>query len=137
MIAIAPAPVSTLSRNELVQEIMWNTGGAGFGICSVGNAFAQMLDEPTSEKRDLPSIVGVSGSPAVYTDTELRWLLAFSRHVTAAYDLLGYRYRRGANFVLIGKTEGGSWLRKRQSWTMGPMYSSTMLGAMRFMLKKG
>ena len=128
--------VTKLSREELIKELMWNIGGNGFGICSVANSLSWALDRPGPGKEDLPSVVLVNAPVERYTDTELRWLVAFSQYVTAKYDNRN-RWRRGANLIIIGKPErdDGYWLRKRLSWDHGPMHSKTLLDALSVMLK--
>jgi hypothetical protein len=118
-------------RQELVNELMWNSGGYGFGICEVGNAMLWAMDEPSPTKPDLKSVVAVSGPPEKYTYQELVKLVAFAKRRTAEYDRL-FTVRRGCNLIIIDKkTEFGTrWLRKRLTWNQGPMYSSTLEEAM-------
>lgn len=136
-VKVATTPVTSLSRDELIKELVWNSGGYGFGICSFAASMMWSEDRPTPEKPDFNAIVAVNTPPEKYTDAELRWLVKFSRHVTAKYDSHGHSYRRGANMIIIGRPEhpNGSWLRKRMSWTHGPMYSRTLLDALSTMIK--
>lgn len=131
---MANTPVIELSREALVEELMWNEGGNGFGICEVGNQLRWALERPGPDKPDLKSIVLVNVPAEKYTDTQLRWLVLFSRHVTAKHDEVCKR-RMGANLIVIGKEQEDRWLRKQLTWTMGPMYSKTMLSAMGVFLK--
>lgn len=107
---------------------MWSTG-SGFGVCAVGNAMMWALDRPTEDKPDWPSVVTVSGPSDKYTDAELETIIEFAKQQTAHYDEM-FKYRRGANLVVIDKEGEGRWLRKRMSWYMGPMYSPTLSEAL-------
>ncbi len=125
---VSDTDIATMDRKDLIAELMWNSGGTGFGICTVGNQLMWALDQPGPNKPDLPSIVAVSGKADEYTDDELRELVAFSRKQTARYDEM-FGIRRGANLICVGKEPSGSWLRKRLSWECGPMYSKTLAEA--------
>lgn len=123
-----------LSRQEMIDKLEWNSGGYGFGVCSFANSMLWAMDTPSSEKSDLKSIVAVSGPPKKYSDEELEKIVAFSERVTARYDKM-FRYRRGANLILLDKPSfaDGKWMRKKLSWTEGPMYSDTLSEAIAFM----
>ena len=125
-----------LSREEMIGKLQWNDGGYGFGVCEVGAAMIWTMDTPGPDKPDLKSTVAVSGPPDKYTDEELEKILAFSERVTARYDKM-FSYRRGANLILLDKPEyaEGRWLRKRLSWTIGPMFSETLDEALAIMEK--
>ena len=129
-------PVRQEKRQEMIEELEWNSGGYGFGICEIANSMLWAMDRPGPDKPDLKSIVAVSGPPDRYTDDELEKLVALSRRVTARYDEM-FRYRRGANLILIDKPKesNGKWLRKRLSWNRGPMYSNTLDEAIEIMEK--
>ena len=115
-----------LTRQELIEKITWNNGGYGFGICAVGNALLWALDRPGPDNPDLKSIVAVTGPLDKYTDEELARLAEFSEKKTAEYDKM-FKWRRGANLILFDKdVKTGQWLRKRITWTMGPMWSTTL-----------
>lgn len=113
-----------MERTELIGQVEWNSGGYGFGICSVANSMMWAMDEPNAEKPDLKSTVAICGDPAKYTDEELEKIVAFAKRRDEKYDSM-FRYRRGCNMILIGK-EDGRWMRKRLTWTMGPMHSPTL-----------
>lgn len=117
----------SLSREELVGRLEWNSGGYGFGICSVASSMLWAMDRPGPDRPDLKAIVAVSGPAEKYTDEELEKIAAFAERVTARYDRL-CSIRRGANLILLDKRDdmGGRWMRKRLTWTMGPMYSDTL-----------
>lgn len=117
-----------MTREEAIKELMWSTG-YGHGICRVANMFAAALARPDADHPDWPSIVTVSEPAEKYTDEELQKLVAFSREMTAKYDEI-FSWRMGANLIVIDKQDEGRWLRKRQSWYMGPMYSPTLDEAM-------
>ncbi len=124
-----------VSRQELIAKLEWNQGGTGFGICSFAMAAIWAEDRPGPDKPDLKSIVAVNGPPDKYTDEELAKIVAFAERKTAAYDQM-YRWRRGANLILINKHDTGIgtlWLRKRLSWDHGPMYSATLDEALEVM----
>lgn len=127
--------VVELSREEMVEKLMWNSGGTGFGICSFASELLWQMDQPGPDKPDLISVVAVGAPPDNYTDEELAKLVAFSEERTARYDKM-FRYRRGANLIIIHKTEDGQrWLRKRLSWDRGQMYSPTLEEAIAVMSK--
>jgi hypothetical protein len=129
-------PVEEMTRDQLIEEIMWNDGGYGFGIPSFGSRMLWALDTPGPDKPDLPSIVMVCSPTDKYTDDELRLLLAFSREKTAEYDRM-FRIRRGANLVIFDKPTymNGKWMRKRLTWEFGPMHSDTLEEAIEHMRK--
>lgn len=125
-----------MTREEMIGKLLWNSGGMGFGICSVAASMIWDMDRPTPDKPDYPSILAVNGPSDLYTDEELEKLVAFGDKITARYDTY-FKYRRGANLTLIGKTdrEDGMWLRKKLSWTMGPMYSPSLDEAITLMTR--
>lgn len=120
------------TRTELIKKILWNYGGGGFGLCEVANSALWALDEPGPNKPDLISIVALSGPPEKYTDQELALIVAFAERATTKYDKM-CRYRRGANLFVLDKMKHGDWLRKRLSWTVGPMFSATLEEAIAFL----
>lgn len=124
--------MKTLNRQELIDQLMWNSGGMGFGICSVASSFIWATSRPKSKENDLKSVVAVSGPPDKYTDEELEKLVEFSNRKTANYDEI-FNVRMGANLICIDKNVGPgghNWMRKRMSWEYGPMYSDTIEDAM-------
>jgi hypothetical protein len=121
-------------RTALIDQLEWNSGGYGYGLCSVAGAMIWEDDRPTKDKPDLKSIVAVCGDPAKYTDEELALIVEFSKVVTRRYDEM-FKYRRGCNMILLDKRDDGMWLRKRLSWTQGPMYSPTLDEALAVMEK--
>jgi hypothetical protein len=116
-------------RKELVEKLMWNQGGTGFGVCSMANAFMWAMDRPGPGKPDLKSVVAICGEPKKYTTEELELLVEFSTKATERYDKM-FSERRGCNLILIDKRAEGSWMRKRLTWEMGPMYSPTLQEAL-------
>jgi len=126
----------SLSRKEMIDKLLWNSGGYGFGICSSANSIMWAMDQPKPGKPDLKSVVAISGPPKKYTNEELKKILAFSERKTARYDEM-YRFRRGANLILINKETDFRvrWMRKKLSWTQGPMYSETLDEALAVMEK--
>jgi len=122
-----------MTREEMIAKLLWNSGGNGFGICSVANAFMWTMDRPGPNNQDYPSIVAVTGSPKDYTDEELEKLVAFAEQATSRYDRM-FSYRRGANLIIFEKF-AGQWLRKRLSWEMGPMFSPTLDEAIAIMAR--
>ncbi|MBU6370523.1 MAG: hypothetical protein KGH93_01910 [Patescibacteria group bacterium] len=135
VISIAEALVKIITkkqtRQELIKKLMWNKGGNGYGICAVAGMLAAAFDRPGPGKPDYISIVAINGDPKIYTLEELEKLARFSEEMTARYDKL-FRWRRGANLILIGKEERIGqkgeyhWFRKQQSWTDGPMWSPSL-----------
>lgn len=127
-------------RKELEAALMWSTG-YGYGICSVGNMMMAALSHPDEKNPDWPSVVTVSSPPEKYTDDELRKLVEFSKERkerTERYDRM-FNYRMGANLIVLDKMDGqdGRWLRKRQSWYMGPMFSQTLDEALEVFRENG
>ena len=121
-----------MNRQEMIDSLMWNSGGHSFGICSFANSMRWAMDAPGPGKPDLKSIVAVSGPPEKYTDEELEKLVKFSQEATAHYDEM-FTCRRGANLILFDKFDNGCWLRKRLSWEYGPMFSDALDAAIAVM----
>jgi hypothetical protein len=125
-------------RLLLIDQVEWNSGGYGFGICSVANSMMWAMDEPSADKPDLKSTVAICGDPKKYTDEELEKIVAFAKRRDKKYDEM-VRYRRGCNMILIGKEEDNApshrWMRKRLTWNRGPMHSPTLDEAIAFMEK--
>lgn len=121
----------TGDRTDLIDKLLWNNGGTGFGICAFANSMSWTMSKPKEPhgSDDLKSIVAVSGPPDKYTDEELQTLVAFSERRTADYDKM-YKWRLGANLICIDKYSDNNWLRKRLSWDRGPMYSPTLSEAL-------
>ena len=119
-------------RKALENQVLWNSGGYGYGICRMAGMdfFGSM--RPGPDRPDWPSIVAVSGQREKYTDEEIEKIAAFSKRVTANYDKV-FSWRMGANLIILDKqvmelSEGTnvSWMRKRQSWEYGAMFSPTL-----------
>jgi hypothetical protein len=130
-----------MNRQEMIDNLMWNSGGTGYGICSFSIAGAMIWNDmrPKTPEDDLKSVVAIMEPKDLYTDEELEKLVAFSKEKTARYDEM-YRWRMGCNLIFIGKSERVEkgefyWLRKRQSWNMGPMHSNTLDEALEVMGK--
>ncbi len=125
-----------MNRQELIDALMWNTGGWGFGICAVASAALWASREPLTKAGDLRSVVAVMGPPEQYTDDELAKLVAFSEERTKKYDEM-FDVRMGCNLTLIGKAaysgDNPRWLRKRLTWNAGPMYSDSLDDALEVM----
>jgi len=118
--------------------IMWldRDSGTGYGVCSVGNMLAQSMMTPREYNKDTgrydddwPSTVAVKGPQDKYTQEELDALNAFGAEMTARYDEV-FRYRMGCNLIIIDKYGEDSWMRKRQSWDYGSMFSPTLREAL-------
>jgi len=121
-------------RKALIAQLMCNSGGYGFGVCSFGNSMLWAMDEPGPNNPDLISVVAICGDPSKYTDEELKVLVEFSKAATERYDKM-FRIRRGCNLILLDKDEfdgkpTGSWMRKRLTWESGPMYSESLTEAL-------
>jgi hypothetical protein len=124
--------VGELSRKELIEALFWTGGGNGFGICRVANMMMQSMMRPETPDEDWPFNVTVQGKPKDYTDDELRELLEFSREMTADYNRM-FKWRMGCNLIIVEKNMDNphrAWWRKRQTWTMGYMWSSTLEDAL-------
>lgn len=124
-----------VTRQELIDQLEWNSGGHGLGLCSFGNAILWRQSRPGPGERDLKGIVAVSCPQESYTDEELAKIAEFNKRLTAKYDEM-FRVRMGANLILIGKMDNGRWLRKRLTWEIGSMYSDTLDEAIKFMTPK-
>jgi hypothetical protein len=123
----------TTIRQELEEKIMWNGGGHTIG--DIGLQFHHAMDEPGPNKPDLKSIVALGLPRYKYTDEELEQIVMFAERVTSRHDRM-FRYRRGANFILLDKRDDGMWLRKRLSWITGAMYSTSLSHAIAIMSEK-
>ena len=121
-------------REGMVNSLVWNSGGYGFGIMPVAASMIWEMDVPGPDKPDLQSIVAVSGPQEKYTDEELAQIVEFARKATEQYDKM-FKYRRGANLILFDKVRKDMWLRKRLTWTVGTMYSNSLDEAISFMEK--
>jgi hypothetical protein len=62
----------------------------------------------------------------------LELIVKFADERNRIYDRM-FSYRRGCNAICIDKFSKTSWLRKRLSWTMGPMFSASLEEAIEFM----
>jgi hypothetical protein len=109
-------------RAALVERIMWNSGGTGFGLCRLAGMMLHQMQRPDP---DWKSVVAISGPPEKYTDEELEKLADFSDRHTARYDQI-FNVRAGANAICIDKVNHNCWMRKRMSWEYGPMHSTTL-----------
>ena len=125
-----------MNRDEMIEKIMWNEGGMGMGVCTVANSFLMNSMSPESRENDWKSVVAISGPPEKYTDEELEKLVGFSERRTAHYDSM-FRYRMGCNLICINKIDETRWYRKRLTWDMGPMTSSSLDDAMNVFEKLG
>lgn len=117
-----------MRREEIIEEIQW---GSGTSCSDIGTFVSWALDVPSSTRPDIKSVVMVNGPSEKYTDEELEKIIEFSKKQTEYYDKL-FRYRRGANLYVLGKTDGG-WLRMQQSWRIGPFFSETLDEAIDFL----
>jgi hypothetical protein len=126
VVHFTPDEVAAMSREQMIESLMWSGGGAGFGVCKVGAMFLWADQRPGPDEPDWPYVVTVQGDPKIYTDDELRQLLAFSEEMTARYDRM-WKWRVGANLIVIKKSaETCCWYRKQMSWEMGYMWGSTL-----------
>ena len=121
-------------RELLINSVEWNSGGYGFGTCSFANSMIWAMDEPSIDKPDLKSTVAICGDPKKYTTEELEKIVDFAKRCDKKYDAI-FRVCRGCNLILFDKREDGIWMRKRLSWTMGPMYSPSLDEAIAIMEK--
>lgn len=114
-----------MSRQELIDKLMWNDGGMGLGITSVATVFMLNSVTPKRKEDDWKSVVAISGPPEKYTDDELEKLVAFSDRRTARYDTI-FNCRMGCNAICINKVADNRWMRKRMTWEIGPMFSDSL-----------
>lgn len=114
-----------LSREEMVEKLMWTSGGYGFGIGGVAASLFWAMERPGPDKPDMKSIVSVHEPAEQYTVEELQKLLDFSQKATAAYDER-YKWRLGANIIIFDKPRyvEGRWMGKRLSWDSGEYFNS-------------
>lgn len=115
------------TRQSLIDQIMWSDGGAGWGVCAVGN---MMMAQQS--KQTLKSIVSLQGSPDEYTDEELAKVVEFSKIRDERHRKICGEILIGDNVIFLRKMDG-KWLRKRRSWDIGPMFSDSLDEAMAFM----
>lgn len=117
-----------MTREQMIGRLMWNHGGAGMGVCAVGNLLAAK-----GSGRRLPSCVAVSGPAENYTDEELAKLVEFSDAKTRRHIEICGSVLEGDNLTCIGKLHGGRWLSKKQSWEFGRMFSDSLDDAIAFL----
>ena len=125
--------VPTMSREEMIAQVEWASGGYGSG--NMASAMAWEMSRPGPDLPDLVSIVALYGPPEKYTDEELAKIVEFAQEVTARYDRI-FKVRLGANMILLDKPNWlpqGKWLRKRMSWKQGPMHSGSLDEALEIM----
>jgi len=121
VVHVTPEEIAGMNREQLIEALMW--------IGPEGKIVRPRFRESLG-KEDWPYNVGIEGDPAVYTDDELRQLLAFSEEMTAKYDQM-FRYRRGCNLILLHRYPGEEfWYRRRETWEYGYMWSSTLEDAL-------
>lgn len=125
-----PSDIQQLSRDELIDAIMWNSGGYGYGVCSFANMMAHRLS--TVEPKSVIAVCAETPDEIEkYTDEELRKLAAFSRECTDAYRSY-FGTCAGVNYIIFDKLIGWRkdqpevWLRKRASWEVGTMHSLSL-----------
>jgi hypothetical protein len=94
---------------------------------TISNGVYSLLESASSNR-------AISGNPEDYTDKELEKLVAFSKEMTGRYDKF-WNQRKGANLICIEK-ENGIWMRKRQTWNAGQMWSKTLDEALDIFLKQ-
>lgn len=121
--------VSSMTRQQLIDSLLWSDGGAGWGVCAIGNMFSAILS-----RQEIKSCVTVQGDPDSYTDDELRKLVVFSEERSANHRRVCGNILSSDNLTVIRK-QSNNWLRKRRSWEIGSWYSETLDDAIAFMSK--
>lgn len=64
-----------INREEMIEQLEWNSGGTGNGICAVANSFLWSTSRPKHPRGDddLKSIVAISGPPDIRTKRSKSW----------------------------------------------------------------
>lgn len=93
-------PVDTMSRQELIDTLMWNSGGTGMSIMPVAYMVVQSFNS-----RKYKSLLAVSTPQEQWTDEELRQLVRIHEFVTAEYLRLFTIIDGGANFHCLSRSE--------------------------------
>ena len=118
--------------------VMWldENSGTRYDVCTVANTFIAAMMQPQKYNEetgqyddDWPSIVVVEGPRDKYTAEEIVELEAFGAEMTARYDE-AFRWRMGCNLIIINKYSETEWMRKRQSWEFGSMWSRSLIEAL-------
>lgn len=102
-----------MTRQEMIDELLWNTGGDGWGVCEVGNMLAAFC-APVTKIRSCV-LIGTTGDPGDgFTDDELRDLVQISRSASERHVRICGDIRTTDNLTTIrrGVPDGWQW-RKR------------------------
>lgn len=120
--------ISTMNREELINELMWNGENNPSQLVYNDTWLSKdktYIDINYKEKRDLKSMVVINGNPQEFTDEELQELVSFSREMTEHYDKT-IRSRMQSSLVVIISKDDGYWSRKRISWENGLKWADTL-----------
>ncbi len=122
-----------MNRQEMIDALFWGRGGGGYGPCAVGG---QMVMTLRADK--VKSLVVIKGAPDTYTDDELAKLVEFSSRKSQEYlNMFRCSYvDTGANLIIIEKLAADYWIRKRMTWTVGCMASTSLADAMQAFERK-
>lgn len=102
-------------RQKLIDELLWNGGGDGWGLCAFGNMLAAMCGPRTAIKSVV--LIGTDTSPGDgFTDDELQALAKISRDKTDyIVKRLGGPILDSDNLITIRKS-GDKWRYSRRTW---------------------
>lgn len=118
-----------MTRQEMIDALLWSDGGAGYGICVVGNMLAEKFNA-----KEIKSCVTVQGNPDDYTDEELQKLVEFSTEQSEKHRRICGSILSSDNLIILRKQER-NWLSKRRTWECGRMFSDTLDEAILFLSK--
>lgn len=118
-----------MTRAEIINELLWNTGGDGWGICTIGNMLAAICG-PQKKIRS-PVLVGIHSRQEItrFTDDELTKLLDISRKAAAKHIRACGSILESDNLSTIRKNEHSDdarWTWKKRSWECGPLCYKTL-----------
>jgi hypothetical protein len=87
---------------------------------------------PKKQRQGMSSLVCVIGEENNYTESEIALLEQFSKAYIEWDNRIGPD-KTFAYYIFFQKGDDGRWLRVKESWTEGPLYSPTLKEALVFM----
>lgn len=96
--------------------------------------FISDIGAAPKKQRDMESLVCVIGKKENYTESEIAKLEDFARAHMEWDNRLG-EDKTHAYYIFFEKRADGTWLRKKESWTQGPLVSPTLEDALAFMCR--
>ncbi len=106
-----------MQRDEMISELLWNTGGDGWGICPIG---AMLIAKSTATEIKSPVLIGGDGTGNEFTDEELLALVNISQERAAWHRGMLGSILSSDNLITIRKY-GPRWTVTKRSWECGPI----------------